>query len=313
MDTTPNITLTNCPICDNNHIEKTLDVVDHFSSKETFPLFDCHHCRFRFTNNFPSENNIDRYYDSPDYISHSDSDKGIINKLYHIARKIMLKRKVRLVSAHTMKKPIRLLDMGCGTGYFLNAAKEKGVTVSGIEKNKIAREYAVNQFGLDVKGASYFWEIKSESYNAITLWHVLEHLENLNESIDKIKNILTEDGVAIIAVPNFRSLDASFYKKNWAAYDVPRHLWHFSPESIENLLARHEMCITKCYSMPLDALYVSLLSEKYRNANFLLRYGRALFIGLLGLTCSFFKFQKASSIIYIAYKKKFIDSLTTYN
>ncbi len=309
MNPMPSITLEECPICNSRNINKVFDVVDHFSSKELFPLFDCRTCGFRFTNNFPSENNIGRYYDSPDYISHSNTSEGLINKLYHHARQFMLKRKVRLVSRHIPKKSARLLDMGCGTGYFLHAAKEEGMIVSGIEKDQKAREYAINQFGLDVKDASHFWRIKNDSYNAITLWHALEHLEKLNESIDKIKDILTEDGALIIAVPNPHSLDASVYKVHWAAYDVPRHLWHFSPASIERLLARHGMTIVKRHPLPLDAFYISLLSEKYKGTNHLLRYGRSLIMGILGVIGSIFKLERASSIIYIAYKKKFVSTV----
>lgn len=298
----PIITLTRCPVCGSIDIKKAFDAVDHFSSGEAFPLFDCTHCGFRFTNDFPSEDTIGRYYDSPGYISHSDTREGLSNKLYHLARRVMLRRKVRLVSNHTANKPVRLLDMGCGTGYFLHAAKEKGFIVSGIEKDEKAREHAATRFGLDVKNEKSFWNMQTGLFDAVTLWHVLEHLEKLNESIDKIKNILTDDGIALIAVPNHHSHDAAFYKDYWAAYDVPRHLWHFSPASIENLLARHGMTIVKRYPMPLDAFYISLLSERYKGSAPPVQYGRASLIGLAGFAGSLVHVKHASSIVYIVRK-----------
>lgn len=300
----PRNDLTDCPICGSDNINKVLDVVDHFSSKEVFPIFDCLQCTFRFTNHFPTENDIGKYYDSPDYISHSDTKKGFINKLYHAARKYMLHKKVRLVKNSIREQPARLLDIGCGTGYFLHAAKEQGFEVSGIEKEKGARDYAITQFGLNVKDEEHLWGIDEASFDVVTLWHVLEHLEKINESIQKIGNILTENGVAVIAVPNHRSYDASFYNDRWAAYDVPRHLWHFTPKTIEKLLARHGMVITETRAMPLDAFYISLLSEKYRKSNAVLRYGRALLIGLISFSRSLHNKERASSIVYIVRKTK---------
>ena len=236
MDDRPLIELTCCPICGSNAIERTLDVVDHFSSGELFPLMDCRRCGFRFTNPFPSKETIGRYYDSPEYIAHSDTHRGLVNKLYHAARQVMVKRKVRLVTAavrgvmresnrsnlidrqsNMANKSPRLLDMGCGTGYFLHAAKRRGFSVSGIEKEQRAREYATKQFRLDVRDEKSFWNIQRESYHVVTLWHVLEHLEQLNESVVQIKEMLTDEGAAVIAVPNHLAYDARFYKERWAA------------------------------------------------------------------------------------------------
>lgn len=296
------ITITSCPVCGSNDLKKTFDGVDYFSSGEVFPVCDCAHCGFRFTNNFPSEDAIGRYYDSPDYISHSDSDKGLINRLYHHFRKKMLRKKVGLVAANATKSPIRLLDIGCGTGYFLQAAKERGWVVSGIEKDKKARESATLRSGLSVNDENFFWEIESSSFNVVTLWHVLEHLEKLNETIDKIKEITTPEGIIVLALPNCHSYDAEFYKELWAAYDIPRHLWHFSPGTIDKLLTKHHLKIVKRVRMPLDAFYISLLSEKYRGSNRLTRYARAFGVGTMGFIRSLSNPEQASSIIYIAKK-----------
>ncbi len=315
------IELTSCPVCGSDAIGKALDVVDYFSSGEFFPLFDCNRCGFRFTNRFPSEDAIGRYYDSPEYIAHSNTNRGLVNKLYHATREVMVKRKVRLVTAVVQREadesdrpsladgsvnvtgePLRLLDMGCGTGHFLHAAKKRGFTVSGIEKGQRAREYAITHFCLDVRDEEGFWDIKRDSYHVVTLWHVLEHLERLSESINQIKEVLTDEGVAIIAVPNHLSYDARFYKDQWAAYDVPRHLWHFTSATLERLLARHGLVVTGRHALPFDPFYISLLSEKYMKSNPLVRYVRASFVGLISLARSRRDVEQASSIVVIARK-----------
>lgn len=292
-----------CPICGSKEIEKVFDSVDHFSSGEVFPISDCRSCGFRFTGSFPSEEEIGKYYDSPDYISHSDSSEGLTNRLYHLFRKVMLKRKVSLVASCVNDKQARLLDIGCGTGYFLHAAKEHGFRVSGIEKNGSAREKAITLFGLDVKDESGFFRIAHSSFDVVALWHVLEHLERLNESIEKIGEILTPDGTVVIALPNYRSFDAKYYKETWAAYDTPRHLWHFTPDTLEKLLSKHHMKVIRKYRMPLDAFYVSLLSEKYRDSSPWGQYGRAFWVGATGFLRSLRKPEQSSSLIYIVKKK----------
>jgi 2-polyprenyl-3-methyl-5-hydroxy-6-metoxy-1,4-benzoquinol methylase len=324
MDDRPLIELTCCPICGSNAIERTLDVVDHFSSGELFPLMDCRRCGFRFTNPFPSEKTIGRYYDSPEYIAHSDTHRGLVNKLYHAARQVMVKRKVRLVTkatrgvvggigkqngptltddrANVTNESLRLLDMGCGTGYFLHAAKRRGFAVSGIEKEQKAREYAVDKFGLEAWDEKRFWNIEPASYHVVTLWHVLEHLEKLNESVVQIKEMLTDEGAAVIAVPNHLAYDARFYKERWAAYDVPRHLWHFTPATLERLLVRHGLVVTGKHALPFDPFYISLLSEKYVKSTPLVRWVRAPLVGLVSLARSWYDIEQASSIVVIARK-----------
>lgn len=300
----PFITLTHCPVCGNSDIHEVYHVEDHFSSGEVFPLFDCSDCGLRFTNHFPPEEEIGTYYDSPDYISHTDTREGVMNRVYHAARELMLKRKVTLVQKHAPRSTGRLLDMGCGTGYFLNAAKKRGFQVTGIEKDPRAREFARERFGLNVADEKHFWEVKKGSFHAVTLWHVLEHVEQLNETIARLKHMLTDDGTLVIAVPNHGSHDHSFYRQYWAAYDVPRHLWHFSPRSLEHLLTKHELNIVHKYPMPLDAYYISFLSEKYKKSAGLTAFARPLFIGTAGFLRSCGNPDHSSSIIYVAKKRE---------
>lgn len=297
------ITITSCPVCGSSDIDKVFDSVDHFSSRELFPVCDCKECGFRFTNHFPSEDEIGKYYDSPGYISHSDSDKGLTNRMYHLFRRLMLRRKVNLVKRHLKKGNANLLDIGCGTGYFLNAAKERGFTVSGIEKDEKAREKAITRFGLDVRDETAFFRLERSSYDVVTLWHVLEHLEKLNESIEKMADILSPDGTMVIALPNHQSFDAKWYKEKWAAYDTPRHLWHFTPDTLERLLANHNLSVVKKYRMPLDAFYVALLSEQYLGSTALIKYLRAFLIGTTGFIRSLINLKQSSSLIYIVKKE----------
>ncbi len=307
------INIKNCPICGSSTTAKVFSLVDHFSTKESFSIFYCLNCNFRFTNNFPTDDIIEKYYDSTNYISHSDSKKGLTNQMYHFFRKRMLKKKVNLVSEAVIKsrfshvnKPnqsLHLLDVGCGTGYFLDAAKKQDYTVFGIEKDIKAREYAINNFELSVKSDGYLWDIENESFDVITLWHVLEHMQNLNKVIERINNILVPNGVLILALPNHESYDAKKYKEFWAAYDVPRHLWHFTTTTVERLLNKHQFIIIKQKSMPLDAFYISMLSEKYKGRGKFAQYTKAIITGSIGYLRSLSDIRQASSIIYIAKKQ----------
>lgn len=296
------ITLTNCPICGSSATNKAFDAIDHFSTKEIFTVCDCASCGFRFTNNFPSEENIGKYYDSADYISHSDSEKGIINRLYHFFRIKMLKKKIDLIASYTKDDSLRLLDVGCGTGYFVQAALDRGWHVSAIEKNKQARESAIARTGIIIGDENKLWNMEAGSFGIVTLWHVLEHMEKLNESLEKLYEVLTYDGIMVIALPNHHAHDAQYYKDYWAAYDVPRHLWHFSPDTVEKLLHKHHLTIIDIHRMPLDAFYISMLSEKYKGSNKLVQYGRAVMVGVRGYLRSLSNREQSSSLIYIIQK-----------
>ena len=231
--------------------------------RQAFYLCRCQDCDFLFTQDFPVEAEIGKYYETPDYISHSDTKKGLMNKAYHWVRGYMLGRKARLVAREAHRKEGRLLDIGTGTGYFADTMKRRGWQVEAVEKNAQARAFAKEHFGLDVKPDTALQDFAPGSFDVITLWHVMEHLEHLNETWDTLNSLLTEKGVLIIAVPNCSSYDAKKYGAHWAAYDVPRHLWHFTPGTIQRLGAKHEFILAARHPMPFDAFYVSMLSEKY--------------------------------------------------
>ena len=235
------------------------------------------------------------YYDDESYISHSDKRKGTIAFLYYRIKKRAIKKKINLIKSK-LGRVGSLLDIGTGTGDFILSAKDQGWDVSGIEPNNNAREQALNK-GLCVK--KNLADHSSKNFDVITLWHVLEHMPDLQRTIEQIENILNPGGILIVAVPNFRSFDARHYKEYWAAYDVPRHLWHFSRETMNKLFSTNLIPISRL-PMIFDSFYVSLLSEKYKGNPLAILF--AFFIGLWS-NISAWRSQEYSSLIY-CYKKR---------
>ena len=293
------IHLHTCPVCGSKNIVKAFDCKDYYATQELFEIHRCSTCLFLFTQNFPNEANIDKYYDTAVYISHSDNKKGLVNKLYHSIRKIMLKQKARIITKHAGNTG-NILDIGCGIGYFLGHMKQQGYEVTGIEKNDYARNAAIKQFSINCYASEKLNSLNKESFDIITFWHSLEHLEKLNETINTIHSLLKKNGTVFIAVPNANSADARYYKEKWAAYDVPRHLWHFTAETMKQLLEKAGFYIETIYPMPFDAFYVAMLSEKYKNKP--LAFLTGLFIGLWCFIKSKHQIKASSSLIFVAKK-----------
>ena len=289
-----------CPLCGSHDIEKALATRDHSISGEAFDLCDCHGCGLRFTQNVPAPEQIGRYYQSENYISHSDTKKGLINRLYHAARDYMLRNKQKLVQS--LSKQQRLLDVGCGTGYFMNHMRGQGYEVLGVEVDEGARNFGIQQFGLDVRPPA---ELEAGTlpgkFGVISMWHVLEHVYDPKLYLRRLHELLEADGVLMIAVPNYTSKDGQKYAAHWAAYDVPRHLWHFSPRTLTNLAKEMGFQVVGKKGMPLDPFYVSLLSEKYRNRG-VLALPLGAWSGLRSFLSSLSRPEKASSIIYVLKK-----------
>lgn len=245
----------------------------------------------------PQPENMDAYYESEDYISHTDSQKSFTDKLYQAVKQKNIQNKIQLVDNQNNKSK-SLLDIGAGTGDFLVLAQSKGYEVAGVEPNTKARQLALQ------KGVTLEPKLDSFSgtkFQTITLWHVLEHLPNLQDQISDITSLLEEEGTLIIAVPNFKSFDAKHYGTYWAGYDVPRHLWHFSKTSIAKLFDRHGMEVASIRPMWFDAFYVSMLSEKYKANKWYLP--SAFFVGLWSNLMAIFN-KEHSSLIYILKRKK---------
>lgn len=246
----------------------------------------------------PKAEELSGYYESDEYISHTDSKETVIDKLYQIVKKLAISNKLKLINSFKTADK-NLLDVGCGTGDFLLICKNNGWKVTGMEPNEKAKISAENKLKgkSDSEIYSEINQLKSEAqFDVITLWHVLEHVPNLEAYISTLKKLLKPDGVLIVAVPNFKSYDAHHYKQFWAAFDVPRHLWHFSKKSIQLLFEKQEMNIVKILPMWFDSFYVSLLSEKYKNGkdNFL----KAFYIGFIS-NIKAIETKEHSSLIYL--------------
>ena len=290
-----------CPLCGGQQLEHALTCTDHYASGEQFEVIRCAHCGFLMTQGVPVEAEIGKYYETPDYISHSDTQQGLMNRVYHWVRQYMLSRKAALVKRVSGLSEGSLLDYGTGTGYFANTMVCQGWKVKAIEKSPQARAFAKKQFGLDVEAEHSLKDYPSMSLDVVTLWHVMEHLEHLNEMWETLHRILKDKGVLIVAVPNPESYDARKYKEWWAAYDVPRHLWHFSPSVMQQFGEKHGFVLEKEHPMPFDAFYVSMLTEKYKGNG--LSFVKGLWTGALAWFSALGNKERSSSLIYVFRKK----------
>lgn len=284
-----------CPVCESTHLDKHLQVKDWMITHESFTIQKCNSCGFHFTNPIPAENSIGSYYKSEEYVSHSSTNKGFVNKLYNLVRNLTLDHKVSLIRSYT--KGNSVLDIGSGTGHFFNACVKEGLFVQGLEPDVDARNFAKEHFDLDLQELDTLEAIETNSKDVITMWHVLEHVYHLKRDVTEIVRVLKDNGTLFIAVPNMDSYDAKVYKEYWAAYDAPRHLYHFQENTIKQLFSQFGLECVKIVPMKFDAYYVSMLSEKYKGGNVV----KAFFNGLL----SNFKSESHgySSQIYVFQKK----------
>ncbi|MBC7381555.1 MAG: class I SAM-dependent methyltransferase [Bacteroidia bacterium] len=258
--------LTSCPVCKTNNFYTLLTCKDYVATEELFTIGECKNCTHRFTNPRPYESEIGKYYQSEKYISHAAADKselGVTYKLYDQIRNYSISHKLRLIKKyHTTGK---LLDLGCGLGYFLNGVKnDRTFDGVGADISNDAILFVKKTFGIDVMSEELLNGLKSNSFDIITQWHVLEHIHRLDERMQELKKLLAQNGTMFIAVPNSKSLDASYYKEFWDGYDVPRHLHHFNPESFSILMKKHGFKIIKQKAMLFDAPYISMRSEYHK-------------------------------------------------
>ncbi len=291
------IVRTRCPVCKNEDISFTIKAQDHTVSFEEFEIWQCNACSLRFTQAAPDEKEIGKYYKSENYISHSNTNKGFINSLYHKVRRRTLLSKKKLIEKYTNVKHGKIMDAGCGTGSFLHTMKTAGWQITGLEPDESARIKAKELYDLEVHPAEMLFKETAETYDAITMWHVLEHVHELHNYINQLKILLKPNGRLFIAVPNYTCYDQQVYKSFWAAYDVPRHLYHFSPDAMICLLMEHQLKLKTIKPMLFDSFYVSMLSEKYKTgkANLV----KAFWYGLVSNYKALGDKEKCSSVIYI--------------
>lgn len=287
-----------CPICKSESILPVFACRDYTVSGEMFPVWECASCSGRFTQDVPDADAIGPYYHSDAYISHTDTNKGLIARIYKIARGYTLRAKQRLV-IRRVGRTGQLMDYGCGTGYFLKQMKSAGWQVIGVEPDDGARAFVEKNVGTSPLRPQDIFQLPNGQFDAITLWHVLEHVHTLQETMAQFHALLKPNGILCIAVPNFQSTDAKLWGRFWAAWDTPRHLYHFNPDSMDALVQRHGFTIVARKRMWLDAMYVSLLSARQVGKSGI----RAVLVGCWSMLTTLFSVKNCSSVIYIIRKK----------
>ena len=277
--------------------DKSFITVKDFSvSGESFSLLLNEEYQLLKTHPQPTLYKLGSYYEFEDYISHTDGKRTMFEKMYHFIKRKAIRDKVSLINSYQPLKG-RILDIGAGTGDFLLEAKNQNWDILGIEPNDKAKGIAL---GKGIKFGDTIERLESNSFDVITMWHVLEHVPDVEHQVAELKRLLKPSGTIIIAVPNFKSYDANHYKEFWAAYDVPRHLWHFSKTAIEKLFDKQNMNLEDIKPMWFDSFYVSLLSEKYKTGK--MNFISGFFIGLISNVSGFFK-KEFSSHIYVLKNK----------
>ena len=288
-------TLQNCPACGASEMTTHLQAKDYTVSKNTFTIVRCAACDLLFTNPRPEAEQAGYFYQSENYISHSNTQKGFINKLYHAVRKITLKQKTNLIQGE-QKGTKNLLDIGCGNGHFLHACQQDGWNTFGMELDP---ETAARAAALT--GQSIFPNLQAipdePQFELISLWHVLEHVYEIDAYFEFFKKRINPGGKLLLALPNSKSFDADYFKEFWAAYDVPRHIYHFTPATITALAAKYGFKLKKSRGLIFDSFYISLLSNEYKTGN--KRLLHSFCIGLLSNLRAMLGKPNYSSNLYI--------------
>ncbi len=287
---------THCPVCGSNSIYPIMEVHDFSVTQQLFSLVECRECRVRVTQDAPTASGASLYYQFDDYISHTNTARGLINKTYQLVRKFTLRQKRKLIEKNSGCTAGHLLDLGCGTGAFAATMQRAGWQVTALEPDAGARKVALQQFGVTAMDTAEFYQLPAGHFDVITLWHVLEHMHDLRNVMQQLQKLLKPQGVLFIAVPNYTSHDAASFQHHWAAYDVPRHLYHFSPRSMQQLLSLHQLKLTDMMPMWFDSFYVSLLSTKYQSKK--TNYAKAFLTGLVSNLKALADRERCSSIVY---------------
>jgi len=289
-----------CPVCGSKDIQAKLSAKDHTVSGSVFEIWECGSCSLRFTQDAPDQQSIHGFYKAENYISHTNTSKGLINRLYLLVRGRTLALKRRLICTQTGVAQGRLLDIGAGTGAFVREMQVHGWEVTGLEPDEEARARALALHDVHLKPLAELDHLEPNRYEAISMWHVLEHVHDLHACVEQLKVLLKPGGVIFIAVPNYTSHDGVYYGADWAAYDVPRHLYHFSPQSMKQLLEIHQLKLRSEKPMWFDAFYISMISEQYSRGG--QHFFRGMLSGFLSNINAVTDKEKCSSVIYVAGK-----------
>lgn len=288
--------ISTCPVCDHTEFELFKKVPDWLVSKELFDIHRCTACNFKFTSNAPTEVNVGPYYNSEEYVEHSDTNKGLIYSVYHKARELMLRYKLHIIKKRVEGK--KVLDIGSGSGYFLNHMMQNGYDVTGVEISEKARDLCFDKFSIKANVPQDFLDKKlGNDYDLISLWHVFEHVYTYEEYFDLFAKSLNNKGKLILALPNSNSADADIYKEHWAAYDTPRHLWHFTPHTIEQFARHRGFVLERKYRLPLDPFFNAMVSASYKDSFTFLP--TTMLKALWSYLVSLIQLDKSSSLIYV--------------
>lgn len=263
-----------CPWCGCSDTTTYIQLKDYFLSQEDFEIFECPNCHLLFTDPRPAGQDAVKYYQSENYLSHQENKKGLIPRLYEFVKSINLRNKVKLASTGLANGNV--LDIGCGVGDFLVSMKNAGWSVMGIEPSAQAREIAYQRLGFQPLTPTDYSQLPDHSFDLITLWHVLEHVDDLSYQIQQLQRLLKPGGRLLLALPNFTSFDAKHYGQYWAAWDVPRHLNHFCPDSILAIFKDSSFQLVDIQKLKWDAFYISFLSETYMHHSLALLRGAIL-------------------------------------
>ncbi len=282
-----------CPLC-KGELEKVHSTKDYLVSDDQFDILECSTCQLRLTNPFPVVKEMNKYYESDEYISHSNSYKSLFEQVYGIVRSYMLGRKCSIVTHASARNHGTVLDIGCGAGHFLKSMQDRGWNVQGVDTSPKAREMVKKQFDINVC-TPHHWLHSTEKYDLVTCWHSLEHVHAPWEYLQKIKSQLNAGGTLLVALPNYISTDGQKYGADWAAYDTPRHLYHFTPKSMTKIMEQNGFRIQNIHRMPFDAFYVSLLSAGHKGSSVI----SGIWNGFLSWSISTIIKKKCSSLIYI--------------
>lgn len=299
------IIIKNCVVCNKELSDTGFVVKDKLVSGKEFFLQKCYDCAILHTSPVPEASELNNYYKSNDYISHSEKPKGLFDKLYFFIRRRMINKKIKFVKKYAKRKE-NILDFGCGTGFFLEKCQVEGMNSFGFEPDINAAEIAKQKIKTKVfNELEQLEQFKTGPFDIITLWHALEHIYELDNTMKTINDILREDGLLAIAVPDYESHDAAFYKNNWAAYDAPRHLYHFNKNAIKKLGEKYNLRLIGKKPLIFDSFFVSLLSEK--NSKSFFSVARAAFVGLVSNIFGLLKIKPYSSQVYFLIKNGQLD------
>ena len=288
----------NCPWCNSEKTQTYIWVKDEFLTKEEFQIQECLNCGLLFTEPRPPKDKIGDYYKSEEYYSHQENKKGFIPKLYESIKAINLKNKYKI--ATNGKSVGKLLDIGCGVGDFIHTAEEQGWQCTGVEPSQDAKAIAKKRIKAEIFSSEDLEQIPNETFDVITMWHVLEHVDDFKWQMSQLQRLIKKGGRIVIALPNYKSYDATFYKEKWAAYDVPRHLNHFNKDTLVKIFKTNDLNLVKTDKLKWDAYYISFMSEQYKHHTLPLIKGAIR--GLIS-NCKARKTNEWSSRVYVFEKQ----------